>query len=55
MVVTEISLVGWLASAADSATPRLVALAIAGMMVLGFGILLLHRQIERRIEQIGRL
>jgi hypothetical protein len=43
MVVTEISLVGWLASAADSATPRLVALAIAGIVVLGFGILLLHR------------
>jgi hypothetical protein len=55
MVVTEISLVGWLASAADSATPRLIALAIAGIVVLGFGILLLHRQIERRIEQIGRL
>ena len=55
MVVTEISLVGWLASAADSATPRLLALAIVGILVLGLGILLIHRQIERRIERIGEL
>lgn len=55
MVVTEISLVGWLASAADTATPRLLALALVGIVALGVGIFLAHRQIERRIDQIGKL
>lgn len=55
MVVTEISLVGWLASSAGAATPMLLVLATAGVVLLGLGIFLLHRQIERRIEQIGRL
>ncbi len=55
MVVTEISLVGWLASTADTATPTLLVFAVVGIVLLGFGIFLLHRQIERRIEQIGGL
>jgi len=55
MVVTDISLVGWLASAADTATPTLLSFTIVGIVALGLGIFLLHRQIERRIEQIGRL
>ncbi len=55
MVVTEISLVGWLASTADTATPRLLFFAIVGIVLLGVGVFLLHRQIERRIEHIGRL
>ena len=55
MVVTDISLVGWLASAADTTTPTLLSFAIVGIVVLSLGIFLLHRQIERRIEQIGRL
>jgi len=55
MVVTDISLVGWLASAADTATPALLSFAIVGIAALSLGIFLLHRQIERRIEQIGRL
>ena len=55
MVVTDISLVGWLASTADTATPTLLVFAIIGILLLGLGIFLLHRQIERRIEQIGRL
>ena len=55
MVVTDISLVGWLASAADPATPTLLSFTIVGIVALGLGIFLLHRQIERRIEQIGRL
>lgn len=53
MVVTEISLVGWLASAADTATSRLLSISILGIMVLGVGIFSLHRRIEHRIEQIG--
>lgn len=55
MVLTDISLVGWLASAADTATPALLSFAIVGIVVLSLGIFLLHRQIERRIERIGRL
>lgn len=55
MVVTDISLVGWLASTVDTATTALLIFAIAGIVVLSLGIFLLHRQIERRIEQIGRL
>ena len=55
MVVTEISLVGWLISAADAAPSTLLFFAIVGIVLLGLGIFLLHRHIERRIEQIGRL
>ena len=55
MAVTDISLVGWLASAADTATPALLSFVITGIALLSLGILLLHRRIERRIEQIGKL
>ncbi len=55
MVVTDISLVGWLASAADTASAILLSFAVVGIATLSLGIVLLHRQIERRIEQIGRL
>lgn len=55
MVVTDISLVGWLASTADTVTPTLLSFAIVGIVVLSLGIFLIHRQIERRIEHIGRL
>ncbi|MGH7847887.1 MAG: hypothetical protein ACREQW_22315 [Candidatus Binatia bacterium] len=55
MVVTEISLVGWLISTAGTSHPALWSFAAVCVVVLGFGIFVLHRQIERRIEQIGRL
>ena len=55
MVVTEISLVGWLISTVGTSHPALWSFAAVGVVVLGFGIFALHRQIERRIEQIGRL
>jgi len=55
MVVTDISLVGWLVSTADTARPFTVALAIVGVVLLTFGVVMLHRQIERRIDQIGKL
>ena len=55
MVVTEITLVGWLISTPNTADPVLWFLGAVGAVVLGFGIFLLHRQIERRIDQIGRL
>ena len=55
MVVTDISLVGWLVSTADTATFSLRFYAIAGVVLLTIGIVVLHRQIERRIDHIGRL
>ncbi len=55
MVVTEITLVGWLISTPNTADPVLWSLAAVGVVVLGFGIFLLHRQVERRIEEIRRL
>lgn len=55
MVVTDISLVGWLASTVDTVSHALLGFAIVGIIVLSLGIFLLHRRIERRIEQIGRL
>jgi len=55
MVVTEITLVGWLISTPNTADPVLWSLAAVGVVLLGFGIFLLHRQIERRIEEVRRL
>ena len=55
MVITDISLVGWLVSTADTAGQFTVALAIVGVVALTLGIVVLHRQIEHRIDQIGKL
>jgi hypothetical protein len=55
VVVTDISLAGWLISAGDAAHQLTVFLAVLGLVLLSFGIVVLHRQIERRIEQIGVL
>ncbi len=55
MAVTEITLVGWLISTPNTADPVLWSIAAIGAVLLGFGIFLLHRQVERRIEEIRRL
>jgi hypothetical protein len=55
IVVAEISLIGWTASAVDTTSPRLLSLAIVVILVLGMGIFLLHHTIERRIGQIRSL
>ena len=55
MVVTDITLVGWLLTVGDSASLLIFSLAIAGVIALTLGIVRLHRQIERRIERIGSL
>jgi hypothetical protein len=55
LAVTDISLTGWTASAIDTASTRLLSLSVAVMIVLGTGVLLLNRLIERRIERIRRL
>jgi len=55
MVVTDISLAGWRISASDSAARLTFILAVAGVVLLSLGIVVLHRQIERRIDHIGKL
>ena len=55
VVVTDISLAGRLISASDTAARLAVILAVAGVVLLSLGIVVLHRRIERRIDQIGRL
>lgn len=55
MVVTDISLVGWLISARSTAETVILVLGLIGVVALTAGIYLLHRQIERRIDQIGKL
>jgi hypothetical protein len=55
MVVTEITLAGWLISTPNSANPMLWFIGAFGAVVLGLGIYLVHRQVERRIDQIGKL
>jgi hypothetical protein len=51
----EISLIGWFISSAESATARLFALAVAGIILLGVIILMLHRHIERYIREVRSL
>ena len=55
MVVTEITLVGWLISTPISENTTLWFIGAFGAPLLGAGIFLVHRQIERRIDQIGTL
>lgn len=55
MVVTNISIVGWLITGAHGAGAFSIALGTIGVVSLSGGIALLHRQIERRIDQIGEL
>jgi hypothetical protein len=55
MVATEIAFVGWLISTPIGANPTLWFIGAFGAVLLGAGIFLVHRQIERRIDQIGRL
>ncbi|MGQ0652649.1 MAG: hypothetical protein ACT4P4_10350 [Betaproteobacteria bacterium] len=55
VVVAEISLLGWLASAVETAAVRLVWLAIGAVILLGCGVYLLDRRIQRLIDEIGRL
>lgn len=55
MVVTDISLVGWLISNVRDATIVIVVVAVLGIALITTGVLVLHRQIERRIDQVGKL
>ncbi len=55
MVATEIALVGWLISTPIAAVGTLWFMGIFSAVSLAVGIFLVHRQVERRIDQIGKL
>ncbi len=55
MVVTDISLIGWLITAAGEAPLRTFALAFGGAIALTCGIYALHMRIDRRIDELERL
>jgi hypothetical protein len=55
VVVTDISLAGWLLSSSDTAAPYTVYFAVVGLILLSAGIVVLHRRIERRIARIKEL
>jgi len=53
MVVTDISLMGWLFSTTEPSGR--VVLGVIAVAFLTLGIMALHRQIGRRIDQAGTL
>jgi heme O synthase-like polyprenyltransferase len=55
VVVTDISLVGWLIVAVDEADRLRIVLAVLGIVLLSFGAVVLHREIDQRMERIGTL
>lgn len=52
VVVSGVSLAGWLLSAGESAADLRYGLALFGILLLGLFSLILHRQIEARIRRM---
>ena len=55
VVLTDISVVGWVISAVDSAGRARIMLAATGIAVLSFCAAVLHRAIDRRMQRIKEL
>ena len=55
MVVTNISLFGWLISNASTANGGLLAAGCVAVVVVTAGIAMLHRRIERQIQDLRGL
>ena len=55
LVVTDFSLIGWLVSNAANTPVAIVTLAVLSVAVITAGVIVLYRQIERRIDQVGAL
>jgi hypothetical protein len=55
MVVTDISLFGWLISNAGSTTLHLLVGGCLAVIAITTGIVLLHRRIERQIQELRGL
>lgn len=55
IVVTDISLIGWLVSGRSDEQMFAMVLALAALIFFSVCIFLLHRHIERLIDQTGTL
>ena len=55
LVVTDISMFGWLLANVGSANLVLVLGGCFAVVAITVGIVLLHRRIERQIESLGEL
>lgn len=55
MVVTDISLVGWLIVVVDESDRLRIVLAVLGIVLLSFSIVVLHRETSQRLERMGKL
>ncbi|MGH8503970.1 MAG: hypothetical protein ACREVE_16205 [Gammaproteobacteria bacterium] len=55
MVVTDISIIGWLITSAGSASAGTVVLAIIGAGAITLGVFLLHRRIGEAIKSLRDL
>ena len=53
VVITDITLIGWLVSTFDTASSLRVALAAVGIAFFSVAIIVVHRQIDRRMDEIG--
>jgi hypothetical protein len=54
-VVSFASLIGWLVSSGPTASAWTTALAVAGVASLGIGVVVIGRQIQTRIDRIGKV
>ena len=52
LVVTDISLVGWFISNISITSRVLIFGALIGIILVTFGIILIHKRIERHIESL---
>jgi nitrate reductase gamma subunit len=55
LVVTDLSLIGWLVSHYENAKLLLVVSGITAVIMAAVGTLVLHRRIERHIERLREL
>ena len=55
MVVTDISMVGWLLSSYTMANWALIVGDVVAILVVSFGIYGLHKRIEKEIERLKEL
>ena len=55
MVVTDISLVGWLLGNYTAANWALIVGDVAAVFIISFGIHVLHKRIEQEIERLKEL
>ena len=55
MVVTAISVIGWFLTSPDDRPGHISAMAVLAAAALVFGIVVLHREIARRIDRLGDL